>query len=238
MAADDRRVLTPLIAVGVLVVALAIGLLVVSRDDDTDQTSGTLPESFPALTTTSTAPPTTPAPTTAPATAPSGTVAPTSVEPGTATSAGGTTDPDSALADLASQSSATETSDIVRIGSRVYAMLIVTGSGRLVRWDGAQWENAATVDPPGIINTVQAADVTGDGESEFIIGLGGLDRPGGVYGELGFEFDFLPFNTTTGLEDFVDGLEFRFDQLESPFRDASGTRTLIWTWTGRMFETR
>ena len=125
-------------------------------------------------------------------------------------------------------------SDIVQIGAGSYAMLIVTGIGRLVRWSGTQWDDAATVDPPGIIDSVQTADVTGDGVPEFIISLGGLDQPGGVYGQQGFSFDFLPFNTTNGLEDFVDGLELRSGQLESPF----GGRTLIWTWTGRMFETR
>ncbi len=48
----------------------------------------------------------------------------------------------------------------------------------------------------------------------------------------------LPFNTVTGKQDFVDGLQLRFGKLQSPFTDSSGTRTLTWTWTGRMFETR
>jgi hypothetical protein len=238
---NDRRAWTPLIVVGVVIVALAIGLLVVSRSDDKgDQVTGTLPASFPTAATT--APPTTPPPTTAPVTEAPLTAPPVTIVPvrpdesddGATTSAGGSADSDTALAELASQESATEVTGAVRIGSGLYAMLLVTGTGRLVKWSGTQWEDAATVDPPGIIDSVQTADVTGDGVPEFVIGLGGLDRPGGVYGQQNFSFDFLQFNTTNGLVDFVDGLELRIGQLESPF----GGRTLIWTWTGRMFETR
>jgi hypothetical protein len=238
---DDRRGWIPLIAVGVVIVGLAIGLLVVSRrDDEASQVTGTLPDSFPSVATASSTPPTTPPPTTAPATAPVVTVAPATTEPdgGATTSPGATTDPDAALAELDSQMNASEVSGAVRIGSGLYAMLIVTGTGRLVRWGGTQWEDAATVDPPGVIDSVQTADVTDDGVPEFILGLAGLDQLGGVYGQQGFSFDFLPFNTTTGPADLVAGLQYRFGQLESPFRDASGTRTLIWTWTGRMFETQ
>jgi hypothetical protein len=237
---DDRRIWLPLVAVGVVIVGLAIGLLVVSRgDDDNGKVSGTLPDSFPAAATTSSTSPATPPATTAPATSPVVSVGPTvTIRAGTVPSSGGANDPDTALAALAAQSSASQTSDIVQIGSSPYAMLLVSGTGQLVRWTGSAWEEAATVDPPGIIDTVQTADVTGDGQPEFVIGLGGLDQQGGVYGQQGFGFDFLPFNTTTGAQDFVNGLELKFGQLESPFQDASGARTLIWTWTGRMFETR
>ena len=228
-----RRQWTPLIVVWAVVVVLAIVLLVVSRNDDGDvQLTGTLPP-----TTASTAPPTAAPPVTVPATAPPVTPivpVPDGFDDGATTSVVGSTDPDVALAELASQELATEVSEPARIGSGLFAMLIVTGSGRLVTWNGTQWEVVTTVDPPGIIDSVQTADVTGDGVPEFVIGLGGLDEPGGVYGEQGFTFDFLPFNTTNGLEDLVDGLELSLGQLQSPF----GTRTLIWTWTGRMFETR
>jgi hypothetical protein len=236
----DRRAWTPLIVVGVIVVALAVGLLVVSRNDDGGaQDTGTLPVSFPDLTTAITTPPTTLPPTAAPATEPPVTVAPVAPAPDESdevatSSADGSADPDTALAQLAEQESATETSDAVRIGSGLYAMLIVTGTGRLVKWNGARWGQTATVNPPGIIDSVQTADVTGDGVPEFVLGLGGLNQPGGVYGRGVLSFDFLPFNTTDGLKDFVNGLKLRFGKLQSPF----GTRTLIWTWTGRMFETR
>jgi hypothetical protein len=234
---DERRNWLPLVAIGVIIVGLAVGLLVVSRQDENGNANGTLPGSFPAAATTISAPPTTPPPSTPAATVPAVTVGPTvTIARGSAPTP--TDDPAAALTALAADESASETTDIVRIGSSQYAMLVVSGSGNLVRWDGSEWRSVATVDPPGTIDTVQTADVTGDGEAEFILSLGGLDNPGGVYGQLGFSFDFLPFNTTTGLEDFVDGLELRFGQLQSPFRDASGTRTLIWTWTGRMFETQ
>jgi len=229
---DDRRAWMPLLAIGVIIIGLAIGLLVVARNDDDDGVTGTLPTSFPSLPSETTSPATAPPPTSSPASAPDtatvGTISPNT----TGTAQAG--DADAALADLASQASASQVTPIVRIGSGQYAMLLATGTGRLVRWNGTAWEDAATIDPPGIIDKVQAADVTGDGEAEFVVSLGGLDQQAGVYGQQGFSFDFLPFNTTTGLQDFVDGLVYRFGQLESPF----GGRTLIWTWTGRMFETR
>jgi hypothetical protein len=237
---DERRAWLPLLAVGVLIGVLALALfLAFRREDDAGSVSGTLPASFPALTT---APPTvsTAAPTTAVAL-----TAPAAVAPPRTTRGGGgarqttTThsgDPQTALDDLADQSGAT-TSDIVPLGNDLFAMFLRAGSGRLLRWDGSHWADSAIVDTPALIKTVDTADVTGDGVPDFIVTLEGLNNPAGVYSGQLLQFQFLPFSTVNGLQDFVDNLQVEIGQLVSPFTDTSGTRTLVWTWTGRMFET-
>jgi hypothetical protein len=244
---DERNAWLPLVAVVVLIAVLFVAvLLVFRRDDNGAEPTGTLPASFPDETTV----PTTPATTTPPTVAPTLPVVVVPTFPPATDEDGGegivtsTTqveflpDASDALDAYATQAGASETSDVVPIGADLFAMAIVSGRGRLLRWDGRAWEVADLVDPPGTMRSVDTVDVTGDGIRDFIIGLAGLDQPGGVYSRATFEFQFLPFNTVTGLEDFVDGLQVRLGKLQSPFRDASGTRTLTWTWTGQMFETR
>jgi hypothetical protein len=240
---DDRRAWLPLAAVGALTtVVFLAAFLVFHHDDDAGTASGTLPATFPALTTvpSTVAPPTTPAPATTP---PPAAANPPAVAPPrpaisntTTTSVSG--NPRQALRDLGDQRAASTVSDIATIGSDLYAMLIIGGNGDVVRWDGRQWIQETTANPPGVINAVQVIDVTGDGTKDFVVGLAGPNQAGGVYSRQTFQFQFLPFNTTTGRKEFIDHLQVDSGQLQSPFIDATGTRTLTWTWTGRMFETR
>jgi hypothetical protein len=240
---DERRAWLPLVAVVALIGVLSLALFVAFRNEgDADGVTGTLPASFPALTTaaptTSTTPPTTAAPapvTTLPVprrTTPTGGVA-----GGRQTTTTVNGNPQTALDQLADQTGATA-SDIVPVGVDLFAMLVRAGSGRLMRWDGSEWAESALVDAPALVRTVDATDVTGDGVPDFIVTLEGLNNPAGVYSAQMLHFQFLPFNTTNGLQDFVANLRVELGQLVSPFTDASGTRTLVWTWTGRMFETR
>ncbi len=245
---DERNAWLPFVIIAALIILLFLALIIVfRRDDDAQRAEGSLPQSFdpvtsaPATTTTtSTIPPTTPPPVVVPPTAApggngsSGTEAPS----GDATTLPLLRGPAVALEQTAQRAAATKTSDIVPIGSDLYAMILVNGEGRLLRWDAREWQEADRLDPPGSIRDVTTADVTGDGVQDFLITLGGLRQPGGVYSRATFSFGLLPFNTVDGKEDFVDGLVLRLGKLQSPFRDASGSRTLTWTWTGEMFETR
>jgi hypothetical protein len=243
---DERRAWLPLLAVGALIAVLSLALFLAFRgEDDAGGVTGTLPASFPQLTTVaptvSTTPPTTAAPVTA--------TAPVATPPARRPTTGGgapvsqttttlsSSDPQTALDDLAAQSGAT-TSDIVPIGVNLFAMAVRAGSGQLLRWDGSQWAESAIVDAPALIKTVDTVDVTGDGVPDFLVTLEGLDSPAGVYSGQMVQFEFLPFNTVNGLQNFVDNLQVELGQLVSPFTDTSGTRTLVWTWTGQMFETR
>jgi hypothetical protein len=147
------------------------------------------------------------------------------------------TDKRIALQEYADDIGATEVSDIASVGGDDYAMLVVSGSGQLASWDGDAWSFEEQVSTPSAVTRVDTADVTGDASPDFVVWLSGINRPGGVYGRTTFQFDFLPFNTTDGRRSFVAGLALDGNRLESPFRDVNGTRTLLWRWTGRMFET-
>lgn len=241
---DDRRAWLPVVVVVALIGVLSLALFLVFRDEgDADGVTGTFPASLPALTTVAPTAPTTAPATAAPATVPApvttrtparrqqtgaGVGAPTSTVNG---------DPQAALADLADQSGA-KASDIVPVGVDLFAVLVRAGSGRLVRWDGSQWAESATVDAPAPIRSVDTTDVTGDGVPDFVVTLEGLNNPAGVYSAQLLQFEFLPFNTVNGLQDFVANLRVELGQLVSPFTDAFRTRALVWTWTGRMFETQ
>jgi hypothetical protein len=244
---DDRNAWLPFVIIAALIVLLFLSLIIVFRDDDeADRAVGSLPASFDSLTIpTSTTPPTTPPttelalviPTTAETdgTRPSRTDAP-GRDATTTTQVDG---PEEALTQRAQQLGATVTTDVVPIGSDLYAMVVSGGRGQLLRWSPQrQWDVVDRINPPSAIRTVETADVTGDGTQDFIITLSGVGQPAGVYSRATFQFGMLPFNTLTGQEDFVDGLVYQFGRLQSPFQDTSGTRLLIWTWTGRMFETR
>jgi hypothetical protein len=244
---DDRNAWLPFVIIAALIVLLFLAAIIVFRRDDEAGPEGSLPASFDTISTVPSTPPTTPAPT--PVTTTPVVVVPTRAPSGPGS--GGTDDGPTesstvqivggaaeALRQYAEGAAATQTSDIVPIGSDLYAMILVAGRGQLLRWDSRTWTVADRLDPPGAIRDVDTADVTGDGVQDFLITLGGLGQPGGVYSRATFEFGLLPFNTLQGQEDFVDGLTYRLGKLQSPFRGASGSRTLTWTWTGEMFETR
>jgi hypothetical protein len=243
---DERNAWLPFVIVAALIVLLFLALIIVfRRDDEVDRAEGSLPLSFdpvpsaPASTTTaSTIPPATPPPVVVPTTKASGGSGSSRTDAPSLASTTLVGGPAEALAQAAERAGATTTSDIVPIGADLYAMILVNGRAQLLRWNAREWEVADRLDPPGTIRDVATVDVTGDGIQDFLITLGGIGQPGGVYSRATFEFGLLPFNTVTGQEDFVDGLVYRLGKLQSPFRDASGSRTLTWTWTGEMFETR
>jgi hypothetical protein len=244
----DRNAWLPFAIVAALIVLLFLSVIIVfRREDDVERAAGSLPATFDSVTTapatttsTSTLPPTTTPPvavttTRSPGTGSSRTDAPSNDSATLPILAS----PDEALQQAAALAAATETSDIVPIGSDRYAMIVVGGQGQLLRWSPQRtWEVADRLDPPGSIREVTTADVTGDGAKDFIITLAGVDQPGGVYSRATFTFGMLPFNTINGRQDFVDGLVYQLGKLQSPFQDVSGSRTLTWTWTGNMFETR
>jgi hypothetical protein len=245
---DDRNAWLPFAIVAALIVLLFLAAIIVFRHDDEAGPEGSLPESFDTISTVPSTPPTTP-PATPPTTPPAVVVPPTRAPSGGGSAGtaegpsessalpiiGGSTE---ALRRYAEQAGATETSDVVPIGSDLYAMILVNGRGQLLRWNSREWVLADRLVTPAPIREVATADVTGDGTQDFLITLGGLSEPGGVYSRATFQFGMLPFSTLQGPEDFVDGLVYRLGKLQSPFRDASGSRTLTWTWTGQMFETR
>jgi len=245
---DDGNAWLPFVIIAALIVLLFLSLIIVfRRDDEVEKAAGSLPESFDSLTvplstttTTSTVPPTSPPPIVVPTTEPSGSGSNRTEPPGESTTVPVGLTPTEALARTAEQAAATVTSEVVPIGSDLYAMIVVHGRGQLLRWTSQQrWVVADRLDPPGgAIRDIKSADVTGDGVQDFVIFLGGLGQPGGVYSRATFTFGLLPFNTLEGKEDFVDGLDLHLGKLTSPFRDSSGSRTLTWTWTGEMFETR
>jgi hypothetical protein len=245
---DDTNAWLPFVIIAALIVLLFLSLIIVfRRDDEVDKAAGSLPESFDSLTvatsSTSTIAPTststTPvvAPTTRPAGGTSHTEPPDDDED--ATTVPGVLTPTEALDAVAEEAAATETSDVVPIGSDLFAMIVVNGRGRLLRWTPQRtWVLADRINTPGAIQEIATADVTGDGVQDFLISTSGLGRPAGVYSRALFGFGMLPFNTLEGKQEFIDGLVYRLGKLQSPFRDASGSRTLTWTWTGEMFETR
>jgi hypothetical protein len=245
---DDRKnAWLPFAIIAALIVLLFLALIIVfRRDDDAERAEGSLPESFDSLTT---APATTSTTSTLPPTAPPTIVVPTTrggngssqtdAPPVDETTTPAVGSPAEELEQMAKRVAATVTSDVVPIGSDLYAMIVVNGRGQLLRWTTQrEWEVADRLDPPGAIREIGTVDVTGDGIQDFLITLSGLGQPGGVYSRATFEFGLLPFNTVDGKENFVDGLTYRLGKLQSPFRDVSGSRTLTWTWTGKMFETR
>jgi hypothetical protein len=245
---DDRNAWLPFVIIAALIVLLFLSLVIVfRRDDEVERAEGSLPLSFdpvttaPSTTTTSTLPPTAPPTIVVPTTRASGGSGSSRTEapPVDATTVPPFGSPTEALAQTAERLAATVTTDVVPIGSDLFAMIVVNGRGQLLRWTSQrEWAVADRIDPSGTIRDVETVDVTGDGVKDFLITLGGIDQPGGVYSRATFEFGLLPFNTLTGQEDFIDGLVYRLGKLQSPFRDASGSRTLTWTWTGEMFETR
>ena len=242
---DETNAWLPFVIVAALIVLLFLALIIVfRRDDDVERAEGSLPESFDSLTTepattatTSTLPPTTPPTVVVPTTR--GGSNRTEAPPVGETTQPAIGSPSEALAQTAQRLGATVTTDVVPIGSDLFAMIVVNGRGQLLRWTTQRtWEVADRIDPTGAIREIETVDVTGDGVPDFLISLGGLGQPAGVYSRATFEFGMLPFNTVDGKQDFVDGLVYRLGKLQSPFRDASGSRTLTWTWTGEMFETR
>jgi hypothetical protein len=244
---DDRNAWLPFVIIAALIVLLFLALIIVfRRDDETDRAEGSLPQSFDPIassttTTTTTVPLTDPPTIVVPTTRPSGGSGSSRTD---APPSGSTTvpilgGPAEALTQTADRLGATVTSDVVPIGSDLFALIVVNGRGQLMRWTPQRvWEVADRIDPPGAIREIDAVDVTGDGVKDFLITLGGISKPTGVYSRATFEFSMLPFNTVAGKEDFVDGLVYHLGKLQSPFRDSSGSRTLTWTWTGEMFETR
>lgn len=151
---------------------------------------------------------------------------------------GGISGPQAALDALADDPGVSDVSDLVPIGSGSYAFVVVDGNGRLLRWDGGTWTEESAVNPPGSIRSLRTVDVTGDGTPDFVVTLSGAQQPGGVYSRATFEFDWLPFNTTTGQVDFVDNLSVQFGDIHSEVIDGSGqTISVTWRWTGRQFET-
>jgi hypothetical protein len=240
---DDRRTWMPLVAVVALIAVVFLAVYLAFRSDDgTGGATGTLPASFPSVPATASTVPTTTAP---PSTSPPPPVTTArraetgggATKPATTTTVAGPGNPRAALQALSDQLGASVTSDVVTMGSDLYAMLVVGGNGDVRRWDGDQWVHTDTADAPGIITKVQVADVTGDGTRDFVVTLSGINAAGGVYSRQTFQFQFLPFNTTTGLQEFVNHLVLNGTRLQSAFVDSSGARTLTWTWTGRMFET-
>jgi hypothetical protein len=244
---DDRNAWLPFAIVAALIVLLFLALIIVfRRDDDVERAAGSLPESFDSLTTapattttTSTLPPTTPPTVVVPTTSAGNASSRTGVPLGDDTTLPAVGGPAAALKQTAERAAATVATDVIPIGSDLFAMMVVDGRGQLLRWTPERtWEVADRLDPPGAIRDITTVDVTGDGIQDFLITLNGLGQPGGVYSRATFQFGLLPFNTLDGKEDFIDGLVYRLGKLQSPFRDASGSRTLTWTWTGEMFETR
>jgi hypothetical protein len=220
---DSNSAWLPLTIIVALIVLLILSAWIVFRDEGEADPIGSLPASFaPATTPATAAPPATTAP-------PAGGDEPTT--------AAGRPDASAALAQYVEDNAVTLVSDIVPIGSNEYALAVVDGFGRLLRWDRDEWQLDSRLSTPTAIDAVHVADVTRDGTDDFVIGLSGLHSPGGVYSRATFQFAFLPFNTTNGQEDFVDGLSLQFGRLQSPYVDTGGTRTLVWAWTGRMFET-
>lgn len=244
---DDRNVWLPFVIIAALIVLLFLALIIVfRRDDDVERAEGSLPQSFDPITaapatttTTSTLPPTAPPTIVVPTTRDGSGSRRTEAPPADVTTVPPIDSPTQALAQTAERVAATVTTDIVPIGSDLFAMIVVNGRGQLLRWTTQRyWKVADRIATPGAIRDVSTVDVTGDGIQDFLLSLGGIGQPGGVYSRATFQFGLLPFNTLTGKEDFIDGLVYRLGKLQSPFRDASGSRTLTWTWTGEMFETR
>ena len=222
-ATGGRRAWLPIVIVGAVVVLVFLAAMLVFRDADPDPAiswEGTMAPRATALGTVpgaSAAPTSATAPTIAPITpttiVPVPTVFPPSRSAGDgeeddeneeqAEDAASTTErrrvgADSALQDYALEQVASVTSDIVTIGSTQYAVVVSSGAGELLSWDGDEWTVEERLQTPASIVDVDTTDVTGDGSPDFVVRLAGIDRPGGVFSRATFTFDFLPFNTLAG----------------------------------------
>ena len=232
---DERRLWAPLAIVGGAFLALLLALIVVFRDDEdagstpvTRVSTSAVPTSPPATTTAPTPPrPIVVAPRNDPP--PDGGTLPGLVERDAAT----------ALERVVDELRASDVTEIVPIGSGSYALVTIAGSGRLLRWDGEEWVREANLDPPGSIRSVETVDVTDDGVLDFIVTLSGLQQPGGVFSRATFAFDWLPFATPEGPQDFVDQLQIEPGELQSTGVDSQGRpATVSWQWTGQQFAQR
>ena len=86
---------------------------------------------------------------------------------------------------------------------------------------------------------METADVTDDGLVDFVITLSGPRQLGGVFSRATFAFDWLPFATPEGRQDFVDQLVLESGELRSTGLDSEGRPAIVsWRWTGRQFEQR
>jgi hypothetical protein len=237
------------VAVGIvlaLVVAVVVVVIAIASDDGGTESAiqlSPLPPSTAPPTAPTTAVPTTVVPV---APAPELPTGDTTAEDDGPTSDGGAgpgitdpNDPAAALTAEVNRSAASVVTDVVPIGSSLYAMMAAPGGARLVRWDGVEWIDDSFAKTPASVQDIDVQDVTGDGESDFVVQLGGLDRQGGVYGRRSFSFDWLPFAARAGTVDFVGDLQVNFGALSSdPVDPMTTTTTVDWLWAGSRFVVR